>query len=211
MNKYKLLIISLAFIVLPHITYADCTDEERDYFKRIEEDYKVTYEYNKGNDTYTINFYSPEPDKYDFAAYIGESAECEEINDNTSICRNIPSDDYVIKIFGRSDTCHEELKTMLLTLTKHNDYSNDPLCEGIEEFVLCQPSYDKVIDYDTFVSRVNIYKKTKQREKEIEKKNTSKSNEIISNILNSIKENLVKVIAVIIFIIVIIKLIIELN
>ena len=85
------------------------------------------------------------------------------------------------------------------------------MCEGIEEFVLCQPTYDKEIDYDTFVSRVNTYKKTKQEkvvdepQKETENK---KINVIINNILKFIQDNLFTITIITVFAIAIIVTII---
>ena len=67
--------------MLPNIIYADCTTNEISYFKRIEDDYKITYTNNKDTKDYTVTFYSPEPDKYEYMIY----AESEQFNNCDAI------------------------------------------------------------------------------------------------------------------------------
>ena len=209
MNKLKyLLSLAIVFIVLPNIIYADCTVEERKHFKEIEDEYKVTYEFNKDTETYSATFYSPEPDNYDYMLFDNVFiTNCKTISDSEVKCENLPGKTYYMQITGRSSTCNDVLKETYLNFSKKNSYWDDPLCEGIEEFVLCQPTYDKEIDYDTFVSRVNTYKKTKQREVAKED-NEKKQNSILNKTFDFIKENIFQLIVGIIFIIVIIVTII---
>ena len=165
MNKLKLLAIFSLFILLPNVTYADCTKEEKDYFKQVEKEYKVTYKFNQETDDYTLIFYNPYPERYTFLYENSDSNGIDfDYDGNTMILyiSGFSSGVYDYEIVGITDTCDDTLKEGTVNLTKRNNYYNDPLCEGIEEFVLCQPTYDKEIDYDTFVSRVNTYKKTKQ-------------------------------------------------
>jgi len=201
MNKIKnLLTIAIIFTILPNAIYADCTTEEIKHFKKIEKDYKVTYEFNKDTETYTITFYNPEPDNYDYAIYgIDDMSSCKEINRQETKCENLLGNNYYLQIVGITETCNDTLKEVSTNLSRQNNYWDDPLCEGIEEFVLCQPTYDKEIDYDTFVSRVNIYKKTKQREET--KSKEEKENKIIDNLINFIKDNLLNIVLIIIFVV----------
>ena len=209
MNKLRFFITILLFIMLPNIIYADCTTDEISYFKRIEDDYKITYTYNKDTKDYTVTFYSPEPDKYEYMIY-AESEQfnnCDAISERETKCNNVAPDEYYIEILGQTNTCNDTMKEITLNITRKNSYVDDPLCEGIEEFVLCQPNYEKELDYETFVSRVNTYKKTKQKTIEdevIEEDN----NKFINNILNLIKENIFQIIIVIVFLTIIIVTII---
>lgn len=214
MNKLKLLTIFSLFILLPNIVYADCTKEEKDYFKKIEEEYKVTYKFNRENDDYTLSFYNPYPGKYAYVYDLPDDNDTnvDELGDAINInITGYKSGKHSYQIIGITDDCHDVLKEETLNLTKHNDYYKDPLCEGIEEFVLCQPTYDKEIDYDTFVSRVNTYKKTKQEKSinEPQKETTNKKiNVIINNILKYILNNLFTIVIITAFAIAIIVTII---
>lgn len=197
-HKFLLSILSLSLFI-PSTTYADCTKEEIDNFKQIEDEYKVTYEFDKDTKLYTLTFYSPEPDIYDFTSpYSSIYSNCEIINENTAKCSNIQSNEYNFEIIGMTDSCNITLKKIKITLSKYNTYSEDPLCEGIEEFVLCQPTYDKDIDYETFVSRVNSYKKnhpTKEVTDE-QKEETKEQNKIVKYI----QDNLFQIIIIVVFV-----------
>lgn len=200
-NKIIILIISLS-LFMPSTIYADCTKEEINNFKKIEDDYKITYEFNKETKLYTLTFYSPNPELYDFTIDESFLPNCTEIDNTTINCSNIYYGDYNFEVVGVTEECNMSFKKIKLSLPKYNKYSEDPLCEGIEEFVLCQPTYDKDIDYDTFVSRVNSYKKNHQKienDKEI-KEEVKEQNEIIKYI----KDNLFQIIIITIFIILVI-------
>ena len=201
-QKYLLSLISLSLLI-PTIIYADCTKEEIDNFKEIQDEYKVTYEFDKDTKLYILTFYSPNPDMYDF---ISEDetvfSNCEVLDDNTAKCSNVKPNTYNFELVGVTTNCNETLKKIEITLPKHNEYYNDPLCEGIEEFVLCQPTYDKDIDYDTFVSRVNSYKKNHQN-KPIDN-NTKGEVKEQNKLIQYIHDNSFQIIIIVIFIIMVI-------
>ena len=114
-------------------------------------------------------------------------------------CYNCKPQKYDIYIIGQTEQFDDILKAITLNLP-YNSLSEDPICEGIEEFVLCQPTYSKEIDYDTFVSRVNTYKKSKVTQSSSNNNNSNKENELITYI----KENLLTIITISIFIILVI-------
>ena len=200
MRKIKKTVL-LLLILLPNTVFAECTKEEINYFKRIENNYKINYEYNKDTKDYTVTFYSPEPDKYEYMIYSEKEnfTNCDAVSEKETVCHNVQANEYYIEILGQTTTCTDALKDLTINLSRYNNFSEDPLCEGIEEFVLCQPTYDKELDYDTFVSRINTYKKTKQKEIKEDIANDKKDNQIISNITNYLKENIFQIIIIIMF------------
>ena len=206
MKKYNLLlsIISLSLFI-PTLTYADCTKEELDNFKEIENEYKVTYEFDRDSKKYKLKFINPNYENYGYMLFYEISEEqtkyydLRQLNTEEYEQSDFEAGKYRIEIYGKTETCNEKLKEITLKLSKYNQFSEDPLCSGIEDFVLCQPTYDKDIDYNTFVSRINSYKK------KIESSNTNNTDnqkkEEDSKIVKYIKDNLIQIIIVIIFII----------
>ena len=193
MNKTKYLLTTLSlFIMLPSITYAECASDEVKHFKEIEDKYHYSYKIDEQTKKYTITFYSEEADRYDYAFSDIYDSNCTIIDDKMIECSNVEPGSYDIAIVGTSDSCDAILKTEKIKLARYNEYSNDPLCEGIEEFVLCQKTYDKDIDYDTFASRVNTYKKTKNSQQETSNVEDKEKNEIII----FIEKNLLKIIII---------------
>lgn len=200
-KKYIALTLMLPLLGMSR-TYASCTQEEINEFIKIKDEYKITYEFDKDTKTYTLNLIRANPDMYDYIIYLKGNLTCNDINEKETECLYFSPGTYRIEIVGQTNTCSDTLKELTLELPKYNEYSEDPLCEGIEEFVLCQSTYDKEIDYDTFVSRVNTYKRTKQ-EKESELNEENNQNEFVSKVTTYIKENLLKIIIIIVFIILI--------
>lgn len=191
-------------------THAACTQEEINNFKKIEDEYTVKYEFNNTNKTYNIYFNSKQSDKYYYQIYSEKELECSIVNDTTVKCINFPPGKYDIDIKGVTNTCKDVLKEMTLNLPEYNKYSEDPLCEGIEEFVLCSPTYNKEIDYDTFVSRVNTYKRTKkekQNEETEQKVEVEEKNEFLEKTVNYIKDNLVTIIIAVFIVLLIITIV----
>ena len=178
-------------------TYAYCTQEEKDEFKKIEDDYKVTYEFNESSKDYTLYLTSSEYDKYYYQIYTDDELQCSPVDEKTVKCIHLKPDIYSIDVVGVTSTCNDILKEITLEIA-YNKYSEDPLCEGIEEFYLCQPTYGKEVDRETFESRINTYIRTKNKEKE-EINNVEQPKE--NKILKLIKENLVQIIIVVIFLI----------
>lgn len=204
MNKLKLLTIFSLFILLPNVANADCTKEELNYYKMISDNYEITNTFNKDSKTYDVRLYAPEAQKYSYdydsmKEYVyGASEDGRAIE---IMATNVPSGTYTIDVIGVTDTCDSVLETVNLKLNPYNYYSEDPLCEGIEEFYLCRPTYGKEVDYDTFVSRVNTYRKNHGSDKKEEQK--EEENVVINKITEFITNNIFEIIAIIAFIVVI--------
>ena len=205
MKKYQIVTILLSiFVLLPQVTYAECTKEEKKHFKSIEDEYKITHELNKDTKDYNITLYNAEPDSYLYF-WISDDTDinCEYSSDGkTNICKNVKPNEYSIGIIGVTETCDEIMKTNTIDLSIYNKYSDDPLCEGIEDFVLCDPQYDKEISREEFESRVETYKKTTQNKQD--DKNNQNKKKTDSKIIKYVEDNLFQIIIIIIFVIIVV-------
>ena len=174
----KIIMITLvSLIVNTNIIYAECTSKDTDYFKSIEDKYQTTYEFNKDTKTYTISLTYEDTSSFTYRID-GSGIDDKNIkfSDNKLLIDNLNSGQYTIYVIGASDSCNDVFKKETITLPQYNQYAYDPACEGIEEFALCSPTYDKELDYNTFISRVNSYKKSKTNndkpDNNVEEKNT---------------------------------------
>lgn len=193
---------------------AYCTEWEKNYFKEIESQYKATYDYDKNTGLYSITYYMPEPNLYTYRIAIkSENFNCESISVDVGISLKCIGKDFYgyqeFVIFGNSNTCNDELKKEIIDIPKqiYNKYSNSNLCEGIEEFVLCQKDYEIEITEDEFVSRTETYKQTKEKNKNDEniqnKENKESKNENLqtkNNIFYFFQNNLKLIIPIFILI-----------
>lgn len=207
MNKFKYLsFILIVFAMNIHTVLASCTQEEINTFKRIEDDYTVKYEFDKSTKTYNLYFTAIKPKEFYYKIYAEKKLNCTVSTETSVKCIDFAPGGYEIQIVGVTDTCNDVMKKIILELPKYNKLSEDPLCEGIEEFVLCNPTYDKEIDYETFISRVNTYKKNHKEEVEIpiEEEKEENINQIIDYIINYITNNWFDIIIISVFVILLI-------
>lgn len=160
--KKILIIILVSLIVNTNIIYAECTTKDTEYFKSIEDKYQVSYEFNKDTRTYTLILTYEDMSSFTYGLDGLEIKDTDiKFSDNKLLIVNLNPGQYTIYVVGASDSCNDIFKTEEITLPQYNQYAYDPACEGIEEFALCSPTYDKYLDYNTFISRVNSYKKNK--------------------------------------------------
>lgn len=159
--KKVITIILVSLIINTNIIYAECTTEEQEYYKSIEDKYQTTYVFDKESRTYTMTLTYGDISTFSYSIE-GDGMEIANIEvTDKIIVSNLAPGQYIAFVVGLTDSCNDVFKTEEITLPEYNQYAYDPVCEGIEEFVLCSPTYDKELDYDTFISRVNSYKKNK--------------------------------------------------
>ncbi|MBQ9854238.1 MAG: hypothetical protein IJO57_04315 [Bacilli bacterium] len=177
--KYKrYLLLLLLIIVIPiNKAYADCKEELKE-IEDIKDEFQITYEYVPDVTEYggyILTFYNPNKDKYYYDMFKPDNLECIEENEYYTKCYYYFPTMYSSEIRSTNKLCKESLHTVFIDLP-YNEFSKDQVCEGIEDFVLCKPTYDKEIDYETFLQRVEVYKKTLT---ELEEKEESKLEEPI--------------------------------
>lgn len=202
MNKHKrIMSFVLLFYLLSSPVYAACTAEEKQEFKKIEDKFNAYYQYDKETNSNSIIIINNDWNGYGVATNVNEDVRCKEY-DGYIKCTNVSPGNYTISFFKESETCDDILKDVNIKVSKYNEFYNDPLCEGIEEFVLCQPTYDGKIDRTEFESRIATYKKNKKNNPSSTKEDnkTLETNKIIEYI----KDNIVQLIVIVVFAILVI-------
>ena len=168
MNKKKYIAfpILLSLLCINNV-YAACTEElEKEYIK-IKNQYKITTTFNSIEKNYTVRIEQPNTNKFRYMTTIIAQHECEKISDTITVCYNLePGKTFYAYVLGNTKDCDIMLKEEEIYLKKNNKYYGDPLCEGLEEFALCQEIYDRDIDRETFEYRINKYKESIETKKE---------------------------------------------
>lgn len=215
MNIKKNLTLTLVLSLLSiNNVYAVCTEESKEEFNKIKNQYKITTTFNSETKTYNMKIEEADTDKYDYVFTIRQQYECKKISNTITECTGLkPGTSFYANVIGKTNQCNDVLKEELIKLKRYNEFYGDPLCEGIEEFVLCQELYDREIDRETFESRINAYKKNKQEkvtDEKIEEKKENKS--ILRDIISYVQENKIQTLIIIVFIVlVIVSMIIMIN
>ena len=88
------------------------------------------------------------------------------------VLKNYQSGDTIIYNFysNDADCLGTNLYTIRIVLPKYNQYYNNPICAGVEEYSLCQRWSSHNLSYDKFLEKVNQYKNEKIEESEKNKK-----------------------------------------
>lgn len=206
-KRYIALTLMLYLLSINKAYASTCTESARQEFNQIQNQYKITTTYNDENKTYNMKIETANTNKFGYVFTIEQEYSCNKVSDTVTECTGLkPGISFYARVIGMTNECNDLLKEEEIKLIRNNEYYGDPLCEGIEEFVLCQKMYDKEIDRETFEERIEIYKEKQESKKEEKKKQQEKEQEEkISNTLNEtinyIKENFIQVVIVIIFII----------
>lgn len=213
--KYKYILFLLLIIIIPiNKIYADCIKEEEN-IERFKREFKVTYEFVKEASEYggyILTIYNPDRHNYKYKMYKDKDTVCNEENEYYTKCYYYMPGEYIVDILSTSNTCKEILTKIYFKLP-YNIYSKDPVCSGIEDFVLCDPTYDKEIDYETFLSRVEVYKQSIQQQDEdlniepIDEIRVSLKDKIMDFIIKNIFIIVTIIIAIILLIILIVSMI----
>ena len=170
MRKLLIVItILFSFLVLKTDVNAACSYTRTANLKKIASNVDVSYTYtivdNKA--TFDIRFANLTND-----IYLYDSQNNKIYNQNGEILLQNFADGTKYRFFIKSnDTdCKDEvLSTKYVTLPKYNRFYGDPLCEGIESYVLCQRwgSFN-ISSYTDYINQLRKYKASLVKEKEIE-------------------------------------------
>lgn len=201
-NKYLLFALTL-FILFSNKVKASCTEEEVNRFKELESQFKVTHYIE--NNKYVLKIYNPAPDIFYYEMHSQKPMDCRQIDKNNAECIGDADLTYTVNIKSYNENCTDILKTP--EITKYNKYSESELCNGIEDFSLCQPDYEKEITEENFTARIDSYKKnldkknqTKDNNSDSDSKNTDETKiTLIDNIIEYIQEHLITIIVISIF------------
>lgn len=191
--------------------YAACNLEEEKLYKSNSSGFKLTYDYDKSTYLYSVYLYNPLPNSFIYdVRNFDDKIFCNMVDEFTIRCDNFNAGKVSVNILGH-DNCIMDSIDVKLTF---NAYYVDPICNGIEDFVLCSPTYDKEISYDEFVSRVNTYKEnlSVNKDLEVETDKEEKDNKIIeiyNLMVIFVKDNLVLIITIIAALIILVVLVIS--
>lgn len=210
MNKKKYIAfpIMLSLLCMNNV-YAGCTEEIKNEYQNIKKQYKITTTFDSIDKTYTARIERANTDKFRYTTAIMSQYKCENISDTVTECYGLkPGTSFYAYVLGNTKDCDIMFKEEEIYLDKLNKFYGDPLCSGIEEFVLCQEVYDREITRETFEYRINKYKESKEQKYQEELKKQEEENKVTNKISTYIKENTTQVIIIIIFIILLITTII---
>lgn len=162
----KRIILGLFIILLiPSKTLAlKCTESQIERFEKLAKQIQVTYDYQEKEDNvqFTIKFHNVHNDLYliDYNTF----DETMIYNDNRSgiitASNYQPGLTYTFEVVNKKSLCDLTIITKVTTtLPSYNKYYKDSLCDGIENYFLCQKWANVgTISYSDFKKGIESYR-----------------------------------------------------
>ncbi len=218
MKKIKYILFTFLILSLSILSVnAECTKEEINTLKQEANKIKVTYKHLGSNVDdegtvvdymFSLTFSNINDDMYIRIDDYNE--EWKEVKNNKITIDKIATGKYRFSVY--SNSCQEKIGDINVKLPKFNSYSLDPLCDGIntDEFHLCSKYLEYQPSYETFVKKIEEYKKIKEIKPDDNINNTDDSTftKILNQIINFITKYQIYIISALIVILIILVILI---
>lgn len=176
MKKFIKIILFTFFIILPVKAFGACTVDDKVRYLALASNITTSYDYTETNDKviFSITIHNVHKDLV-VKDNINNKSYSSNRNDlNDYMISNLKDGtNYSFDVYAKSGDCsYKLLNTIYVNLPKYNKYYKDSICNGIENYNLCQ-RWGEVgnIGYETFKSKVEEYKKKSDVSAEIKEDN----------------------------------------
>jgi len=159
----KKIFLLLGLLLIPFCVKAEeCGNRSMSDLRKIASNVNIIYDYkivdNKA--VFTVILSNITEDIY-VSSNLGYDYYYSDTVDGKLVLEDIELNKMNFKIKAVDDDCSEEvLTTKYVNFPVYNKYHDDPLCEGIEEFELCQKWDSSVGDLEYLKKQVNKYRES---------------------------------------------------
>ena len=167
MKKIVKIIFLCLIIMLPVKIKGYCTTEDKIRYSNLAKNITTSYDFveKNGNVTFNITIHNVHKDLIvmDTTSGIRYSSNVKQLN-NYTINNLNDGTSYSFNIYASNPDCSYRIyNTLYLTFPKYNKYYNDPVCDGLSDYIYCQKWVDiGGMNYDQFVNLVNDYKEDEE-------------------------------------------------
>ncbi len=168
--------------------YAECTYEERTEISNDARNIEAFFEADLNNNKFIFYMYNLTDNLYvDISSNLTTTFKVYKYNYDgdfysfsTSNINKV--DTYLINIYSNKSGCYgTKITSKRITKGIINKYAKDSICNGIEEYYLC----NSVLNTDINMTDIEVYEKINQYKKELEEKNNKEEEKF--NIINFLK------------------------
>lgn len=160
--KRKIFIFLLAFLIpIINVNAYYCKNSEISRYKGLASNIGTFYEYQEdGNKlTFSITLVNLSDELYivdvtNNKKYIYE-------NEEITISGYSPGVTVKYNVYAVNENCSDDLLyTIRVVLPNYNPYYSDSICEGLDDYILCQKWHKHNLSYKSFVNSVNKYRES---------------------------------------------------
>lgn len=164
MKKIVKICLFIITLILPIKVLGACTVNDKLRYSTLATNITTSYDYVESNDTvtFTITIHNVHKDLVIKDNTNNKTYSSNDKSLNNFILTNLKDGtNYSFSVYAKSGDCSYRLfNTIYVNLPKYNKYYKDSLCEGLDNFGLCQRwGENGNITYDTFKTKVEEYQK----------------------------------------------------
>lgn len=153
MKKKAFMMLFIYLLLFPFSIKAFCYSKDKVKFQKLAENIDYTYVFDENTKTFNIIFTN-----------LQTSLSLNGViypNQEVTLTGFVPGNSYNFVVKTNDSTCYDEtIKTIYVTLPIYNANYNDPLCQGLHDYDICQK-------WGNYISNRSEF------EKQIQKINTS--------------------------------------
>ena len=131
MKKKAFMMLFICLLLFPFSIKAFCYSKDKVKFQKLAENIDYTYVFDENTKTFNIIFTN-----------LQTSLSLNGViypNQETTLTGFIPGNSYNFVVKTNDSTCYDEMiKTIYVTLPIYNANYNDPLCQGLHDYDVCQ-------------------------------------------------------------------------
>ena len=152
MRKKTFMMLFTCLLLFPFSNKAICYSKDKVRFQKLAENIDYTYVFDENSKTFNIIFTN-----------LQQSLSLNEIiypGQETTLTGFLPGNSYnfVVKI-NDLECYNETVKTIYVNLPAYNANYNDPLCQGLQDYDICQKWGKHISDRSEFEKQIKIIAK----------------------------------------------------
>lgn len=170
MRKVINLFIACIFIFVPNIVSAECDYNERNELQALASNLNFSYNYSETNEginskvNFSITITNMVPELY-IVDQTNIKVYYYNPNKEVTIDNYQPGSTTQFIIYGNSGGCNgTEIINNYVTLPSYNRFYKDEVCNGVNNYKLCNRWSRVDLSYDDFVKKVNDYREQIKQE-----------------------------------------------
>lgn len=200
MKRYFLILILL--IIPISVKASECDYQDMARYQKLASNINFSYDFVESNNTVSFNITvsNMHNDLYIVDETTGNVFSSATVGSSETVLYNYqPGNDYKFSIIPYDIYCFEEVvMSRYVNLPAYNPYYNDPVCQGNEQYKLCQKWFKMDYSYENFVKNVNNYKENLNNEENIEETENMHTDDFLNKIIVGFLDNYVIILVTII-------------
>lgn len=160
--KRKVFVFLLAFLIpIINVNAYYCKYSEISEYKGLAANIGTVYDYQEDENGITFSITLVNLSEKLYIVDVINNKKCTYESSEITISGYSPGVTAKYNVYAVNENCSDELLyTIRVVLPNYNSYYSDPVCEGLDNYILCQKWHKHNLSYKSFISSVNKYRES---------------------------------------------------